>query len=95
MALALVGVSTSARTMALTVQNRVVRLEQWVRLGAVLPPDMRSRIGELPLRHLIALRFASDDELPDLVRRCLSGELRTADAVKREIREWRGDYLRA
>ena len=88
------ALAIAARVMALTVQNRVVRLEQWVRLGAVLPPDLKSRIPELRLGQLLGLRFASDAELPDLVRRCLAGELRQADDVKREVKSWQPDYLR-
>ena len=60
-----------------------------------LPPELRSRIPELHLRHLIGLRFASDTEMPALVGRCLSGEFPTADAVKRAVQTWRPDYLRA
>ena len=66
-----------------------------LRLAAVLPPELCSRIPELRLRHLVGLRFAGDAELPALVQRCLAGELRTADQVKREIREWRADFVRA
>ena len=64
-------------------------LNQWERT------ELRSRIPELHLRHLIGLRFAGDTELPVLVERCLRGELNTTDAVKREVREWRPDFLRA
>ena len=84
-----------SRAQALIVQNRVIRLEQWLRLGALLPPDLKSRVSELSLGQLVGLRFASDAELPDLVRRCLAGELRTADQVKREVRDWQPDYVRA
>jgi hypothetical protein len=77
------------------VQDRLIGLEMRLRLAAVLPPELRQRIPELRLRHLVGLRFASDAELPDLVARCLAGELRTAEQVKREIRDWRGDFVRA
>ena len=85
----------ASRASTLTVQDRVIGLEMRLRLAAVLPPELRVRIPELRIRHLVALRFASDAELPLLVQRCLDGELRTADQVKREIREWRGDFVRA
>ena len=84
-----------SRAQTLTVQNRVVRLEQWLRLGALLPADLKGRVGELSLGQLVGLRFASDAELPDLVRRCLAGELRTADQVKREVKDWQPDLVRA
>ena len=83
------------RYSTLRVQDRQIRFEQRIRMAGVLPPDLRARIHEVRARHLIGLRFASDAELPDLVRRCLAGELRTADDVKKEIREWQPDFLRA
>ena len=95
LALGLVGGLVASRASALVVQNRVIGLEMRLRLAASLPPELRSRISELRLRQLIALRFAGDDELAGLVERCLSGELETADAVKRAVRDWRPDLLRA
>lgn len=85
----------ACRASILTVQDRLIGLEMRLRLAAVLPPELCVRIPELRLRHLVGLRFAGDAELPALVRRCLDGELRTADQVKREIREWRADFVRA
>lgn len=93
--LALVSGLVASRASTLYVQNRVIALEMRLRLAATLPPELRTRISELRLRQLIGLRFAGDTELPSLVERCLRGELATADAVKREIREWRSDYVRA
>jgi hypothetical protein len=77
------------------VQDRLIGLEMRLRLATTLPPELRTRIPELRLRQLIALRFAGDDELVSLVERCLQGELETADAVKRAVRDWRADQLRA
>jgi len=85
----------ACRASILTVQDRLIGLEMRLRLAAVLPPELGARIPELRLRHLVGLRFAGDAELPHLVGRCLAGELRTADQVKREIRDWRGDFVRA
>jgi hypothetical protein len=85
----------ACRASILTVQDRLIGLEMRLRLAAVLPPELSVRIPELRLRHLVGLRFAGDAELSQLVRRCLDGELRTADQVKRAIREWRGDFVRA
>lgn len=85
----------ACRTSILTVQDRLIGLEMRLRLAAVLPPELRVRIPELRIRHLVALRFAGDAELSALVQRCLAGELRTADEVKREIRQWRPDFVRA
>ena len=85
----------ASRTSALIVQSRLIALEMRLRLAATLPPELRARIAELGLKQLIGLRFAGDAELPALVERCLSGELTTADDVKREVRDWRPDFLRA
>ena len=95
LALALVAGVVASRASTLIVQNRLIGLEMRLRLAATLPAELRSRIPELRLRQLIALRFAGDDELPGLVERCLQGELATADAVKRAIRDWRPDFVRA
>ncbi|MDF1502892.1 DUF6526 family protein [Roseisolibacter sp. H3M3-2] len=94
-AVLLLLLNVAARQQALTVQNRVIRLEMWWRLARVLPPDLAARVHELRLGQLVGLRFASDAELPALVRRCLAGELPTSDAVKRAVRDWQPDTLRA
>lgn len=93
-AAALYGVAIAARQMALILQNRLISLEQRLRLAQVLPEDLRGRADELRLGQLIALRFASDAELPDLTRRCLDGELATNDEIKRAVKDWRRDTLR-
>ena len=95
LALGLVSGVIALRASALLVQNRLIALEMRLRLASSLAPDLRSRIPELHLHHLIGLRFAGDAELPVLVERCLRGELPTTDTVKREVRQWRPDYLRA
>ena len=84
-----------ARLMALTVQDRVIRLEMRLRLAQLLPNDLRPRLHELTPRQLVALRFASDEELPDLVRTVLTDNIRDGRAIKKMIRKWEGDYLRA
>jgi hypothetical protein len=91
----LVAGLTAARLMALTVQDRVIRLEMRLRLRDVLPADLQARIPELTRRQLVALRFASDAELPDLVRRVLGGSLGNATEIKKAVTHWQGDYLRA
>jgi hypothetical protein len=88
-------VAARARAQTLMVQDRVIRLEMRLRLKDVLPPALGARIGELSVGQLVGLRFASDAELPDLVERCLSGQLVTRDAVKKEIKNWQADWLRA
>ncbi len=88
-----VGISLS-RFMPLRAQDRIIRLEERTRLERLLPSDLRGRIGELTERQLIAIRFAPDNEVPDLTRRTLAGELKSPGDIKRAIRDWRADYFR-
>ena len=89
----LIGVFLS-RSMPLRAQDRIIRLEERARLERVLPSDLRGRVGELTESQLIAIRFAADDEVPELTRRTLNGELKSQGDIKRAIRNWRGDHLR-
>jgi len=89
----LVIFSFTARSMALRAQDRVIRLEERLRLSQLMPGE-QAAINSLSHRQLIALRFASDEEVPDLVRRSVSGELTKSEQIKKEIRNWRPDYLR-
>ncbi len=82
------------RGYATKLQDRIIRTEMRLRLAAVLPEDLRNRITDLTLRQLIALRFAADEELPDLVRKVLADNLQEATAVKRLVKNWQGDYVR-
>ena len=95
LAAGLVGTATAARLMALTVQDRVIRLEMRLRLNQLLPPDLHRRIGDLTAAQLVGLRFAADAELPELVRRVLGGSLKTTKEIKKAVGNWQGDYLRA
>lgn len=94
LAVALLLMFFHMRIFPLTVQDRVIRLEMRLRLGEVLPEDLRSRIGELTRGQLVALRFAGDGELPELVREVLEGRLTGAGAIKKKIQDWQPDYLR-
>jgi multisubunit Na+/H+ antiporter MnhB subunit len=86
----------ASRVMAVTVQNRVIRLEMTLRLQRVLGAAAAAdALAGLSLRQLIALRFASDAELPGLIARAQSQELSTSRGVKEAIREWQPDFLRA
>jgi hypothetical protein len=84
-----------SRQFAKTVQDRVIRLEMRLRLERILPPDLRARINDFTLKQLIALRFASDAELPDLARKVLNENLTDGTAIKRMVRNWQPDLLRA
>jgi len=81
------------RFYALRVQDRVIRQEEQLRLTVLLPERLRSRIPELSEGQLIALRFASDAEVPALTERALSEKLSRAD-IKKAIQTWRPDYWR-
>lgn len=94
-ALALFALAFTARVMALTVQDRVIRLEMRLRMQEVLPPDLRARIPEFTVGQLISLRFAGDAELPSLARRVLDEKLTDRQAIKKLVRDWRPDLLRA
>lgn len=82
------------RIFPLTVQDRVIRLEMRLRLERILPADLRERIGELSHGQLVALRFASDGELPELVREVLDGNITDRKEIKLKIKDWQPDHLR-
>jgi hypothetical protein len=92
-AVALAVVVVKLRNYPLRVQDRVIRLEESLRLASLLPEPLRSRIPELTEGQLVALRFASDGEVPKLVERALSEKLSPAD-IKKSIQTWRPDYWR-
>jgi hypothetical protein len=94
LAIGLLALGLVSRTQALTVQDRVIRLEMRLKLRGLLPPDLQPRINELTPRQLVALRFASDAELPDLVREVLAGKLATSKEIKMRVRSWQSDWLR-
>ena len=94
-ALGLVAFMFAARLMALRVQDRLIRLEERLRLQQILPDDLRARVDELRPRHLVAMRFCDDAEVPELCRAVLNGEVDTQRQIKQRIRKWRPDWLRA
>ncbi len=85
----------ASRVMAITVQNRLIRLEMRLRMKDVLPAELATRSRALTVRQLIALRFASDAELPALVERTLKGEFEKGKDIKAAIKDWQADWLRA
>jgi hypothetical protein len=87
-------VGAFARLFPLGVQDRVIRLEERLRLERLLDDELRPRIPELTTRQLIALRFAPDDEVAELTRRVLEGEFDDGKSIKRAVRRWRADHQR-
>ena len=81
------------RIYSLKVQDRVIRLEERLRLAAVLSPALQPRIGDLSCDQLIGLRFASDAELPGLVEKALGGNWNRKQ-IKAAIQNWRADTWR-
>src|SRR5207245_1843797 len=98
-AAALLMLGFLSRIQALTVQDRVIRLEMRMRvrrrLGPLRPPDLVPQIDPLTHRQLVALRFASDAELADLVRDVVGGKLSTSNEIKMRVKSWQADWLRA
>lgn len=94
MAFAFICLSVGARLQALKAQDRVIRLEEQLRYQAILSQDLLEKSKKLKISQLIALRFASDAELPELVERTLNGEFKSSKEIKLAIKNWRGDYLR-
>ena len=84
-----------ARMFALSVQDRVIRLEERLRCERLLPQDLQARIVEFEPGQLISLRFACDAELPALARKVLDEKMTDRKAIKQQIKNWRSDYLRA
>lgn len=93
-AASLVMVALAVRSHSTRVQDRIIRLEERLRLSRILPEDLRDRVNDLTPAQMVALRFASDEEAPDLARRALSGEFQKSAEIKRQVKEWRGDYFR-
>jgi len=94
-AIALFLLAFTARIFALTVQDRVIRLEMRLRMQQMLPADLTPRIPEFTVSQLVALRFASDAELPDLARKVLQENLTERKAIKTLVQNWQPDHLRA
>jgi hypothetical protein len=84
-----------ARMFALSVQDRVIRLEERLRCERLLPQDLHARIVEFEPGQLISLRFASDAEFPTLAQKVLDEKMKDRKTIKQQIKNWRSDYLRA
>jgi len=93
-AFGLLGTFWYTRSFPLKAQDRVIRLEEQLRMVRLLPDDLRGRVDELSARQLIALRFASDAEVPELVRWVLTDRVTDTKQIKQRIKSWRADNHR-
>ncbi len=94
LAVTLIILSVAARLQALAAQDRVIRLEEHLRYSELLNSEIAVRATGLTTGQMIALRFASDEELHGLIERTLNGEFKTNKEIKLAVVDWRGDYLR-
>jgi hypothetical protein len=95
LSVALLLLALYARIFALSVQDRIIRLEMRLRLAEILPPDLRPRIPEFTVAQLVSMRFACDAELPALARKVLDDKMSDRKAIKQLVKDWQGDYVRA
>jgi hypothetical protein len=95
LSVALLLLALYARLFALSVQDRIIRLEMRLRLAEILPPDLRPRIPEFTVAQLVSMRFACDAELPALARKVLDDKMSDRKAIKQLVKDWQGDYVRA
>ena len=91
---AIMTIAVSIRTTGQIIQDRVIRDVMRLRLERLLPVDRHVEIRALSVPQLVALRFASDGELPALVTEVTDGRLTTNDEIKRRISSWQADWLR-
>lgn len=93
-AVALLMTAFLSRIQALAAQDRVIRLEMRLRLRGLLPADMHASIDGLTTRQLVALRFAGDAEMAEIVRDVLAGKLATQKDIKLRVKNWQADWQR-
>jgi len=94
MAFAFILTALFARVFALRAQDRLIRLEERMRMRELLPADMQARINDFTPDQLVAIRFASDAELPALAATVLNGNIQKRAEVKKLIKNWRADHCR-
>ena len=93
-AFALIIIGLYARMFALGAQDRVIRLEERLRLQELLPADQKHTIDKLTTGQLIGLRFASDGEVVDLVAAVTAEGIDDREEIKKRVTNWRADHQR-
>lgn len=94
MAFAFIVMAFFARTFALTAQDRLIRLEERLRMRELLPQELQGRISDFSPEQLIGLRFASNAELPGLAATVLRDNIQQRKVIKAMVKDWRADMLR-
>ena len=84
---------TISRNYIVRLQDRIIMLEMKVRCAEVLPAGQDALLGELTPKQIVALRFASDEELGDLLQRAVNEKMEPK-VIKQSIKRWRPDYFR-
>ena len=92
--LALLVVTSLVRVSPLKAQDRIIRLEERLRYQRILSPALLEQAGTLTVGQILALRFASDEELEELLSAVLAGKLSKRAEIKQAIRNWRSDTFR-
>ncbi len=82
------------RGYAVKLQDRIIRTEMRLRMAAILPEELGAAAKSLTTKQLIGLRFASDEELPDLTRKVLDDKIEKVDAIKKLVKNWQPDNER-
>tara|TARA_B100000809_G_C15138398_1_gene531721 strand:+ start:606 stop:1043 length:438 start_codon:yes stop_codon:yes gene_type:complete len=93
LAISLIVVAVFTRLFALKAQDRVIRLEEQIRMQTFLPDALKAQVGRLTMGQIVALRFASDEELVDLTQDALDQNT-SPNALKQAVKNWRPDYDR-
>jgi hypothetical protein len=94
LAIGLLMVAIFARVFALGAQDRVIRLEERLRMQGLLPNELKPHIDEFTMDQLAALRFASDEELPNLTKKVVDDSIADRKTIKQMIVTWRADNQR-
>ncbi|MDQ2922067.1 MAG: SlyX family protein [Acidobacteriota bacterium] len=92
--LALAMLALFTRTYSLKVQDRIIRLEEKLRYQQLLSPAIVQQTGALTVAQIVALRFAGDEQLEELVGQVLAGKFTKGKDIKQAIKNWRADTFR-
>lgn len=93
LALALFPLIGASRWYTVKLQDRIIQLEMQVRCARVLPAGQDEQLAQLSPKQVVALRFASDDELGELLQRAVREQM-TPAGIKQAVKQWRPDYMR-